>query len=90
MIRKYKLNNSCTTYVVYNKKKKAKGTHNKDNTIVGTIVYSRYLGWGDIVSISRDLCTIKYGEIKKQCYKDDALRLIEKTTELTEKNENSN
>ena len=87
MIRKYKLNNSCTTYVVYNKKKKAKGTHNKD-TIVGTRVYSRYLGWGEIVSISRDLCTIKYGEIKKQCYKEDALRLIEKTKETVPKNEN--
>ena len=84
-MRKYKVNNSYTTFVVYQKKKKAKATPNNNAAILGAHVYSRYLGWGMVVSVSGDLCTIKYGEIKKQCYKANALRLIEKTKELAEK-----
>ncbi len=87
MIRKYKLNNSCTTYVIYNKKNKSKPAFKK--TIIGERVYNRYLGWGEVVSVLRDVCTIKYADTKMQCYKEDALRLIEKTKDLIKKNENS-
>ena len=77
MIRKYKLNNSYTTYVVYSKKKKT--FQDKKDPLVGQRIYSRFLGWGTIVSVHRDLCTIKYGETKIQCYKNNALDLIERT-----------
>ena len=77
MIRKYKLNNSYTTYVVYSKK--GKTFQDKKDPLVGQRIYSRFLGWGTIVSVHRDLCTIKYGETKIQCYKNNALDLIERT-----------
>ena len=82
MIRKYKLNNSCTTYVVYQKKKRTSQNPNR-NSLIGEKIYSQYLGWGTIVSADRDLCTIQYRETKIQCYQNCALHLIEKTKELT-------
>lgn len=79
MVRRYKLNNSCTTYVVYPSKKKEKKA--ADRTLVGQKVYSRNLGWGTIMSDHRGLCTIRYVETKVQCYTKDAKKLVEATKE---------
>ena len=84
MIRKYKLNNSCTTYVVYPKKKRNKISKKaQQDSLIGQRVYSKYLGWGTVVSANRDLCTIQYDETKMQCYKKRLLELIKETTGLT-------
>lgn len=91
MIRKYKLNNSCTTYVVYQKKKRNKIPKKIQDSLIGQRIYSKHLGWGTVVSVNRDLCTIQYGETKMQCYKNHAFELIKKTKELSGgKHENSN
>ena len=79
MVRRYKLNNSCTTYVVYPSKKKEKKPVVR--TLIGQKVYSRNLGWGTIVSDNRGLCTIRYAERKVQCYTDDEKKLVEATKE---------
>lgn len=79
MVRRYKLNNSSTTYVVYPSKKKDKKT--VAQTLVGKRIYSRNLGWGTIVSDHRGLCTIRYSETKVQCYTKDARKLVEATKE---------
>ena len=77
MVRKYKLNNSCTTYVVYPKKKKKKISGGiKPNSLIGERVYSRFLGLGIVVSATRDICTIQYAETKIQCYKNNLVELI--------------
>ena len=91
MIRKYKLNNSCTTYVVYQKKKRNKTPKKIQDSLIGQRIYSKHLGWGTVVSVNRDLCTIQYGETKMQCYKKLAFELIEKSKELSgDKHENYN
>ena len=92
MIRKYKLNNSCTTYVVYQKKKRNKTSKKtQQDLLIGQMIYSKHLGWGTVVSVNRDLCTIQYGETKMQCYKKLAFEVIEKSKELSgDKHENSN
>ena len=82
MIKKYKLNNSCITYVVYEEKKKATKV-TKKNPLIGQQIYSKYYGWGTVISAVGDLCTIQYEEIKIQCYKKRALELIEKTKKIT-------
>ena len=79
MVRKYKLNNSYTTYVFYPRKEKTKKNSKRKDTLIGQRIYSRYLGWGIIASVRDDLCTIQYGETKIQCYKKNAFELIERT-----------
>ena len=84
MIRKYKLNNSCTTYVVYQKKKRNKTSKKtQQDLLIGQMIYSKHLGWGTVVSVNRDLCTIQYDETKMQCYKKRLLELIKETTGVT-------